>query len=165
MAIGQKLVDPFREFKVSVRYSWQESYHAALLESDWTKMVELVQAAESEIHKRRLELSKDHNGTQEEREAVVNALNGLRVLRIRCGCLAGAAKSRLYRAEMKHVVVRWNPATREHFCLHCGQTTDAINIEDAQVRLEQYDCLIPSVDTVAPPPGTETIRLMRKFKK
>jgi hypothetical protein len=45
-------------------------------------MVQLVQAAESEIHKRRLELSKDHNGTQEEREAVVNALNGLRVLRM-----------------------------------------------------------------------------------
>jgi hypothetical protein len=81
MAISQRLVDPSREFKVSVRYSWQESYHAAL-ENDWTRMVALVQAAESEIHKRRLELSKDHNGTQEEREAVVNALNGLRVLRM-----------------------------------------------------------------------------------
>ena len=45
-------------------------------------MVELVQAAEAEIHKRRLELSQDHNGTQEEREALVNALNGLRVLRM-----------------------------------------------------------------------------------
>src|SRR5206468_299658 len=60
MAISQRLVDPYREFKVSVRYSWQESYHAALLETDWTKMVELVQAAESETHKRRLELSQDH---------------------------------------------------------------------------------------------------------
>ena len=82
MAISQRLVDPYREFKVSVRYSRQESYHAALLETDWTKMVGLVQAAESEIHKRRLALSKDHNGTQEEREAVVSALNGLRVLRM-----------------------------------------------------------------------------------
>ena len=82
MAISQRLVDPSREFKVSVRYSWQESYHAALLENDWTRMVQLVQAAESEIHKRRLELSKDHNGTQEERAAVVNALNDLRVLRM-----------------------------------------------------------------------------------
>jgi hypothetical protein len=62
--------------------SWQNLYKAALLETDWTKMVELVQKAESEIHKRRLELSKDHSGTQEEREAVVNALNGLRVLRM-----------------------------------------------------------------------------------
>jgi hypothetical protein len=39
-------------------------------------MVELVQAAESEIHKRRLELSKDQHGTQEERE------DGLRVLQM-----------------------------------------------------------------------------------
>jgi len=45
-------------------------------------MVELVEAAESEIHKRRMELSKDNNATQEEREAVVNALNGLRALRM-----------------------------------------------------------------------------------
>jgi hypothetical protein len=42
-------------------------------------MVELVQKAESDIHKRRLELSKD--GTDEERTAVANAMSGLRVLR------------------------------------------------------------------------------------
>ena len=82
MAISQRLVDPSRTIRVLTRYSWQDSYRAALLETDWTRMVELVQAAESEIHKRRLELSQDHNGTQEEREAVVNALNGLRVLRM-----------------------------------------------------------------------------------
>jgi len=45
MAISQRLVDPSREFKVSFKYSCQESYHAALLEN-------------------------------------VNALNGLRVLRV-----------------------------------------------------------------------------------
>jgi hypothetical protein len=82
MAISQRLVDPYREIEVPTTNSWQDFYKAALLETDWTRMVERVQAAESEIHKRRLELSKDHNGTQEEREAVVNALNGLRVLRI-----------------------------------------------------------------------------------
>jgi seryl-tRNA(Sec) selenium transferase len=82
MAISQRLVDPHREVRVPTGYSWQDSYSSARLETDWTKMVELVQAAESEIHKRRLELSKDHNGTQEEREAAVNALNDLRVLRM-----------------------------------------------------------------------------------
>ena len=82
MAISQRLVDPYREIKVPTSYIWQESYQAALLETDWTKMQERVQTAESEIHQRRLELSKDHHGTQEEREAVVNALNGLRVLRM-----------------------------------------------------------------------------------
>ena len=45
-------------------------------------MVELVQKAESEIHRRRLELAQDHSGTQEERDALVTALNGLRVLRM-----------------------------------------------------------------------------------
>ena len=82
MAISQKLVDRSREFELSTGFSWQDSYHAALLETDWTRMVELVQSAETEIHKRRLELFQDHNGTQEEREAVVNALNGLLVLRM-----------------------------------------------------------------------------------
>ena len=81
MAISQRLVDPYREIKVPTSYGWQESYQAALLETDWTKMQERVQTAESEIHKRRLELSQDHNGTQEERNALVNAMNGLRILR------------------------------------------------------------------------------------
>jgi hypothetical protein len=81
MAINQRLVDSSR-VRVPTIYSWQEFYRAALLETDWTKMVELVQKAESDIHKRRLELTQDHNGTQEEREAVVNALNGLTVLRM-----------------------------------------------------------------------------------
>jgi hypothetical protein len=62
--------------------SWEESYKAALLETDWTKMEERVQAAESAIHNRRLVLSQDHGGTEEERQALVNALNGLRVLQL-----------------------------------------------------------------------------------
>ena len=82
MAISQRLVDPYREIRVPISYSWYDSYKAALLETNWTRMVELVQKAESEVHKRRLELSQDHNGTPEEREAVINALNGLRVLRM-----------------------------------------------------------------------------------
>jgi len=44
-------------------------------------MVYLVQEAESEIHKRRLQLSNDHSGTDEERAALVSAIMGLRVLR------------------------------------------------------------------------------------
>ena len=82
MAISQRLVDPFREFKVSVRYSWQESYHAALLETDWTKMEELIQTAEDAIHQRRLALSQDHGGADEERAALCNAIKDLRVLRM-----------------------------------------------------------------------------------
>src|SRR6266568_3586292 len=82
MAISQRLVDPSREIRVPTSYSWQESYQAALLETDWTKMQERVQIAESEIHKRRLVLAQDHGGTVEEREALVNAMSGLWALRM-----------------------------------------------------------------------------------
>ena len=82
MAISQKLVDFYREIKAPTSYSWQESYQAALLETDWTKMQERVQTAESEIHQRRLVLSQDHGGTDEERAALVNGMSGLRVLRM-----------------------------------------------------------------------------------
>jgi len=82
MAISQRLVDPYRERRVPTSYSWQESYQAALLETDWTKMHERVKRAEYEIHRRRLELSQDHAGTQEERDALVNAMSGLGDLRM-----------------------------------------------------------------------------------
>jgi hypothetical protein len=58
MATSQRLVDPYGEITVPTSYSWQESYQAALLETDWTKMQERVQTAESEIHQRRLVLFK-----------------------------------------------------------------------------------------------------------
>ena len=82
MVISQSLVSPYREIKVPTSYSWHESYQAAVLETDWTKMQERVQTAESEIHQRRLVLSQDHGGTDEERAALVNAMGGLRVLRM-----------------------------------------------------------------------------------
>ena len=62
---------------------WHQSYQAALLEADWTKMEKRIQTAESDIHQRRLTLSpQDHGGTEEERTALVNAMSGLRVLRM-----------------------------------------------------------------------------------
>jgi len=82
MAISQRLVDPYRQIRVPTSHSWRDSYRAALLETDWTKMQERIQTAESEIHNRRLMLVQDHGGTSEEREALVSALSGLRVLRM-----------------------------------------------------------------------------------
>ena len=38
---------------MTAQYSWYEFYKTALLETDWTKMPERIQAAESEIKKRR----------------------------------------------------------------------------------------------------------------
>jgi hypothetical protein len=82
MPISQRLVDSCQEIKVPTGYSWQDSYQAALLETDWTMMQERIQTAESEIHRRRLVLSQNHGGTDEERAALVNAMSGLRVLRM-----------------------------------------------------------------------------------
>lgn len=62
-------------------YSWQESYIAAVLETDWTKMHERIQAAESAIDERQRILSLDHGGTEEERQAIHNSINGLKGLR------------------------------------------------------------------------------------
>lgn len=66
---------------MTIPYSWHESYKAALLETDWTKMQERLQAAESEIRKRQHVLSMDHGGTPEERQAIADALNGMKSLR------------------------------------------------------------------------------------
>ena len=60
------------------QYDWFESYQAAVLETEWTKMEERVQTAESAIHKRRLVLSQDHGGTEQERRALIDAVNALR---------------------------------------------------------------------------------------
>jgi hypothetical protein len=66
---------------------------------------------------------------------------------------------------MKHLVIRWNPATQEHFCSKCGRTSKEVAIQHAREKLEQYECEIRSVDTTVPSPGDKTVRLMRKSYK
>jgi hypothetical protein len=60
---------------------WNESYSAAILESDWTKIQQRLQTAECEIHERQRVLSLDHGGTPEERQAIAHALHGITHLR------------------------------------------------------------------------------------
>ncbi len=62
-------------------YVWYESYKAAVLETDWTMMSSRIQTAEAAIHERQHVLSMDHGGTPEERQAITDALNGMRCLR------------------------------------------------------------------------------------
>jgi len=63
-------------------YIWYESYRAAVLETDWVKMMpKRIQAAESAIQERQRVLSLDHGGTPEERQAMANALSGMKGLR------------------------------------------------------------------------------------
>jgi hypothetical protein len=58
-------------------YPWHEAYRAAILETDWTKMQERLQAAEREILERQRVLSLDHGGTPEERQAITGAMHGI----------------------------------------------------------------------------------------
>ncbi len=67
---------------MTAQYSWYEFYKTALLETDWTKMPERIQAAESEIKKRQSVLSAGHSETAEERHAITDATRGLQSLRM-----------------------------------------------------------------------------------
>jgi hypothetical protein len=60
---------------------WQELYMAAVLETDWTKMEERIEAAELAIHARQRVFSEDHGGTPTERQAIADAMSSLSVLR------------------------------------------------------------------------------------
>jgi hypothetical protein len=61
-------------------YSWHESYRAGLLETNGTKMREGIQAAEAKIRDRQRVLSKNHGGTPDERQAIADAITGLKAL-------------------------------------------------------------------------------------
>jgi hypothetical protein len=61
-------------------YTWYEAYKSAILETDRTKIPERLRSAELEIHERQHILSLDHGGTPEERQAIDDALNGMKVL-------------------------------------------------------------------------------------
>jgi len=59
-------------------YSWQRSYQDALLELNQTELRAKIARAVSELEKRRLDLkSAQDNESLAERQAIVDALNGL----------------------------------------------------------------------------------------
>jgi hypothetical protein len=62
-------------------YVWDESYKAAVLETDDKKLGERTQVAKGAIDMRLQEMQMDHGGTPEERQAITDALGGLQVLR------------------------------------------------------------------------------------
>ena len=78
---------------MTMTHSWHESYMAAVIETDGTKMQARVQAAESAINERQRILSEDHGGTPEERQAIADAMNCLKVLQERCSLVAGLASA------------------------------------------------------------------------
>jgi hypothetical protein len=61
-------------------YVWEESYEAAILETDDKKLPNRILAAKAAINTRLHQLQLDHQGTPEERQAITDALEGLNVL-------------------------------------------------------------------------------------
>jgi hypothetical protein len=62
-------------------YVWEESYKTAILETDDAKLTNRIRAAKGAIDERLQEMQMDHGGTPEERQAIIDALAGLKVLR------------------------------------------------------------------------------------
>ena len=62
-------------------YKWHEVLKAALLETDWNKMEERIQAAETALQERKNEFDLNDGETPEENRAIADALNELQVLR------------------------------------------------------------------------------------
>ena len=66
---------------IQTKYSWQELYATALLETDWSRIHAKIQVAEQGIKTRLHEFSMNHGGTPEENQAIEDALHGLDTLR------------------------------------------------------------------------------------
>jgi hypothetical protein len=66
--------------EVSTIYPWQETYFAAILETENARLRKRIDAAQASIRARIEELSMDHGGTPEEREALNSAIRGLKLL-------------------------------------------------------------------------------------
>jgi hypothetical protein len=60
---------------------WGKLYQAAILETDWSKIEERIEAADLAIKGRLYQFSQDHGGTPEENQQIIHAMNGLTMLR------------------------------------------------------------------------------------
>jgi hypothetical protein len=63
------------------KYEWQRLYIDAVLETNRTRFLELLTAAQNAISVRLAELAQDHGGSPEENRAIEDAINGLAALR------------------------------------------------------------------------------------
>jgi hypothetical protein len=86
-------VEEFGEVHMTITTKWYEAYKAAVLETDGAKMEDRILAAESAIRERHHEFSLNHGGTPEEREAIADALDRLKVLRQEAALWSGKSSS------------------------------------------------------------------------
>ena len=66
---------------MTATYGWQQYYEVASLETDPSRMPDVIKAAQAAIDARIEELLSDHESTPEEQAALADALAGLRLLR------------------------------------------------------------------------------------
>jgi hypothetical protein len=62
-------------------YVWDEPYKAAIVETDDKKLPDRVREAKGAIDMRLQDMQMDHGGTEEERQALIDALAELNVIR------------------------------------------------------------------------------------
>ena len=74
---------------MNATYKWHEPFKAALLETEWGKIVERIRAAEGAIEDRKRELAQNGGGTPEENDAIAGAIRSLTVLRTEAGSWSG----------------------------------------------------------------------------
>jgi hypothetical protein len=60
---------------------WEKLYQAAILETDWSRIEERIEAADFALDARLQELSSNHGVTPEEKQRIEDALSGLSALR------------------------------------------------------------------------------------
>ena len=66
---------------MNAEYDWEKLYHKAVLETDWSRIDERIEATESAMQRRLHEFSLNHGGTPEENKAIASALDRLEILR------------------------------------------------------------------------------------
>ena len=66
---------------MNAEYDWEKLYHKAVLETDWSRVEERIEATESAMQRRLHEFSLNHGGTPEENQAIARALDRLEILR------------------------------------------------------------------------------------
>ena len=66
---------------MSTEHDWAKLYHAAVLETDWSRISARIEAAELGLKARLLEFSLNHGATSEENQAITDAKIKLHILR------------------------------------------------------------------------------------
>ncbi len=65
----------------SAMSDWEKLYQTAITETDWSKIEDRIEVADSALGARLHEFSVNHSGIPEENQRINDALSGLTVLR------------------------------------------------------------------------------------